>query len=291
MNNFLTEYYYTVFHAIAQIPISINKRLNQNSSSEEIFNTSKTEYEEALKQSGYKNFNLTFNPQKQTPKQNRKRKIIWFNPPFSKNVSTNIGKKFLNLIDKHFPHQNKLHKIFNRNTLKLSYSCTKNIGRIIKSHNKKVTKTEKIENLICNCRIKQDCPLNGKCREKNVIYKCVASVPNKPDKVYIGLTEHEFKTRYSGHKTSFKYKKHAKSTALSIYFWNIKEKEKIDPILTWSILKSVPAYSNITKRCPLCLQEKLEIISYKNPEELLNKKSELISKCRHQNKFQLSNTK
>ena len=25
----------------------------------------------------------------------------------------------------HFPPQNKLHKIFNRNTLKLSYSCTK----------------------------------------------------------------------------------------------------------------------------------------------------------------------
>ena len=82
------------------------------------------EYEEALKQSGYKNFDLKYDPEKPTPKQNRKRKIIWFNPPFSKNVSTNIGcKKFLNgLINKHFPPQNKLHKIFNRNTLKLSYS-------------------------------------------------------------------------------------------------------------------------------------------------------------------------
>lgn len=276
---------------IKQIPISINKRLNQNSSSEQIFNASKTEYEEALKQSGYKNFDLKFDPVKTTPKQNRKRKIIWFNPPFSKNVSTNIGKTFLNLVDKHFPPQNKLHKIFNRNTLKLSYSCSKNMGRIIKSHNKKITTTQKSENLDCNCRQKQNCPLNGKCRQKNVIYKCVASVPNKPDKVYIGLTEGEWKKRHSGHKTSFKHKKHAKSTALSIYFWNIKEKEKVDPILTWSILKSVPAYSNITKRCPLCLQEKLEIISYKNPEELLNKKSELISKCRHQNKFQLCNIK
>ena len=273
---------------IKHIPISINKRLNQNSSNEQIFNSSKKEYEEALKQSGYKNFDLKYDPEKPTPKQNRKRKIIWFNPPFSKNVSTNIGKKFLNLINKHFPPQNKLHKIFNRNTLKLSYSCTKNMGRIIKSHNKKITTTNTSEKLDCNCRQKQNCPLNGKCREKNVIYKCVASVPNKPDKVYIGLTEGEWKKRHSGHKTSFKYKKLAKSTALSTYFWEIKEKEKIDPILTWSILKSVPAYSNITKRCPLCLQEKLAIISYEKSEELLNKRSELISKCRHQNKFLIS---
>ena len=95
------------------------------------------------------------------------------------------------------------------------------------------------------------------------------------------------KKRHSQHKTSFKYKKLAKSTALSTYFWETKEKEKIDPILSWSILKSVPAYNNITKRCQLCLQEKLAIISYKNPDELLNKKSEIISKCRHASKFLL----
>ena len=276
---------------IKQIPISINNRLNQNSSNEQIFNSSKREYEEALKKSGYKDFELKFEPKKGKRKRNRNRKIIWFNPPFSKNVQSNIGKKFLNLIDKHFPKTNKLHKIFNRNTIKLSYSCTKNMGRIIKSHNKKITTTKTTENLDCNCRSKQNCPMEGKCRSRNVIYKCIASVPNKPDKVYIGLTEGEWKKRYSCHKTSFKYKKLSKSTALSTYVWEIKEKEKIDPILTWSILKSVPAYNNITKRCPLCLQEKLEIISYKNPEELLNKKSELISKCRHQNKFQLSNYK
>ena len=276
---------------LKHIPISVNKRLNQNSSSEEIFNSSKKEYENALKQSGYKNFELKYEHETKQPKNDRKRKIIWFNPPFNKNVSTNIGKKFLNLIDTHFPRQSKLHKIFNRNTLKLSYSCTKNMGSIIKNHNKKIINTKTSEKLDCNCRQKQNCPLGGKCREKNVIYKCIASVPNKPDKVYIGLTEGEWKKRHSGHKTSFKYKKHAKSTALSTYFWEIKEKEKIDPILSWSILKSVPAYSNITKRCLLCLHEKLEIISYEKPEELLNKKSELISKCRHQNKFQLRNTK
>ena len=33
----------------------------------------------------------------------RKRNIIWFNPPYSMNVQTNIGREFLNLVGKHFP--------------------------------------------------------------------------------------------------------------------------------------------------------------------------------------------
>ena len=83
---------------IKQFPISINNRLNQNSSNEQIFNTSKTEYEEGLKNSVYKDFKLKYEPKKGKRKRNRNRKIMWFNSPFSKNVSSNIGKKFLNLI-------------------------------------------------------------------------------------------------------------------------------------------------------------------------------------------------
>ena len=36
----------------------------------------------------------------------------------------NVVKKFLQLIDTHFPPTNKLHRIFDRNTVKISYSCT-----------------------------------------------------------------------------------------------------------------------------------------------------------------------
>ena len=50
--------------------------------------------------------------------------------------NTNVGKCFLSLIDKHFLKSNPLHKIFNRNTLKLSYSCMGNIKTIISNHNK-----------------------------------------------------------------------------------------------------------------------------------------------------------
>ena len=50
-------------------------------------------------------------------------------------------------------------------------------------------------------------------------------------------------------------------------------------------------YSNIAKSCMLCLHEKFEILMYPKQDELLNKRSELVFKCRHINKYLLSNYK
>ena len=69
----------------------------------------------------------------------------------------------------------------------------------------------------------------------------------------------------------------------------IKDKYKETPSLKWSVVKPVPGYSKITIKCLLCIHEKLEIINYPNQEELLNKRSELISKCHHVNNYLLSN--
>ena len=59
--------------------------------------------------------------------------------------------------------------------------------------------------------------------------------------------------------------------------------------LKWSILKSVPGYWTISKKCLLCLYEKLKIINYPDQEKLLHTLSELISKSRHVNKYLLLN--
>jgi hypothetical protein len=277
---------------LKQLPLSISERLSKNSSNEAVFNKSKTTYEEALKTSGYTNVELKYVPKK-IPKgnKNRSRNIIWFNPPFNNNVSTNVAKKFLLLVDKHFPKSNQLHKIFNRNNTKVSYSCTDNIGKIIKSHNKNVSSTAKQPTLPCNCRKKEDCPLNGDCRKSSVIYKCEVSAPGFPKKVYIGLTEKEFKTRYHGHNQSLRNKKYANSTTLSTYVWDLKEKHATTPSLKWSIVKHTKAYTNGSRKCHLCLQEKFEILNYPIKTELLNKRSEIIAKCRHMNKFLLANYK
>ena len=69
---------------IKQLPASINKRLSDNSSNENIFNESKEEYEKAVKENGY-NKPLQFTPKQKTKKtiRNRQRNITWFNPPYS----------------------------------------------------------------------------------------------------------------------------------------------------------------------------------------------------------------
>ena len=103
--------------------------------------------------------------------RSRALKIIWLNPPFSLIVKTNMAKIFLQLIDTHFPQANKLHKIFNRNTVKVSYSYTQNISQIIRGHNKKVTQIKRNHQLECNCPIKTECPLKSDCRKENVMYK------------------------------------------------------------------------------------------------------------------------
>ena len=55
--------------------------------------------------------------------------------------------------------------------------------------------------------------------------------------------------------------------------------------------KKVPPFSNKSKKCLLRLYVKIQIIYYPRPDKLLNERSELISKCRHANKFLLRNNK
>ena len=71
----------------------------------------------------------------------------------------------------------------------------------------------------------------------------------------------------------------------------MKENHGEMPVVKWTVIKNMPAYNNISRRCLLCLQEKLCIIEHEKQEHLLNKKSELVTKCRHANKFLLKNYK
>ena len=95
--------------------------------------------------------------------------------------------------------------------------------------------------------------------------------------------------RHYGHKTSLTSKEALKTT-LSDYIWTVREEQKIDPTLKWSIIKSVPAYNNISKKCLLCLHEKFEILFYEDQDKLLNKRTELVAKCKHMRKFTLKQT-
>ena len=177
-----------------QLPNISNESLSRNSFNEEVFNSSKYQYEKALRDSGYPDFQSKFNKtSKNHTKRNRQRNIIWFNPPFGRAVSTNVAKRFLQLLHNHFPPSNKLRKIFNKNAVKVSYCSTENVANIIKSHNKKLINTSIKNTLPCNCRKKHECLLDDKCKAENIVYKCAASVDGYPNKVYLDTAEGDFK--------------------------------------------------------------------------------------------------
>ena len=210
-------------HIINHIPKMIEQRLSKLSSSEEIFERNKSIYEKALKDSGYKG-DLKYQKPNKEKKRKRSRKVIYFNPPFSKSVNTNVIKLFLNLIDKHFPKGHKLYKCFNRNTVKATYCTLTNMKEKIGIHNAKIlsTKNATNEKIKCNCqtRNKQECPIPGECDQKNVVYQADVHGDNKIMK-YFGSTEN-FKKRFYQHKKSFKDKP-ANHTTLSSYVWKLKE--------------------------------------------------------------------
>ena len=117
-----------------------------------MFDKTKPEYEKAFKDSGYDSVELKYNQNKQREsRRNRNRNIIWFNRPCSRTVSTNVAKRFLNLLNHHFPKTSKLSKIFNRSTIKVSYCYTESMASVMKSHNKKLTIEMNGEHLPCNC--------------------------------------------------------------------------------------------------------------------------------------------
>ena len=273
---------------IKRIPDMISDRISNISSNKEVFDRSSKFYNDALDKSGYKK-KITFNKIPKSTNRPRQRKIIWFNPPYSLNVKTNVAKKFLKIVDKNFPKKHRFHKLFNRNNMKVSYSCLPNISSIISSHNKKVLSNTPPVTNACNCRKKELCSQNGKCREKQVIYQCHVKSPEDDQGVYyIGLTENTFKERWYQHKTSFKYEHKANSTELSKYVWGL-QKRNITPTLSWEIIDRARPYTNGSKTCSLCLTEKFHIIT--SQKKFLNKRSELVSTCRHGNKYLLKNYK
>ena len=75
------------------------------SNDKEHFDKAAPIYKEALKNSPF-NETLNFLPSIPT-RRHGGRNIIWFNPPFSSNVKTNVGKQFLSLLQKHFPQHRK----------------------------------------------------------------------------------------------------------------------------------------------------------------------------------------
>ena len=159
---------------IKQIPSMVRKKISDISCTKECFNKAAPAYNNALKFSGF-NENIQFMSTPPPPppppqRKNRNRKIT--NPPYSVNVKINIGKIFLRVIDKHLPRHHKYHKLFNRNNIKISYSCMAN--SVIRNHNTSLLKDPTPTDIKeCSCHQKTECPLDKNCLSGCLVYNAL----------------------------------------------------------------------------------------------------------------------
>ena len=163
-----------------------------------------------------------------------------------------------------------------------------NMKSIISSHNKHIlssanTPTQQLDT--CNCRKKPDCPLEGKCLQSIVIYQATVTTETSTE-TYVGLATN-FKECFRNHKTSFRHSKRRNEMELSKHVWSLQDAKRPFQI-KWKVLKKCTPYSNISKKCNLCLNEKFIIICKKEMGSL-NRRNELATSCPHRNRYALQN--
>ena len=276
------------------IPAGVNRRLSRISSTKEIFENAAPPYQEALHKSGYTH-KLEFEQpkNKNNKNKNRKKNITWFNPPYSLSVKINVGKEFLKLVDRSFPPDNPLHKLFSRQTVKLGYRCMPNMKTEVSRHNCKVLKEDQVQAATPRCKCEggpPDCPVQGDCRKTGVVYQ--ASVEDKQTgkiETYTGLTNRKFITRWKEHETDFEQPENRTSTKLSSHIWDLKDRGA-DYSVKWKLLERAPPFNPVRRKYLLCLKEKFYIM-YIPEGSTLNKRSEIFSICRHRTQSLLEKVK
>ena len=103
--------------------------------------------------------------------------------------------------------------------------------------------------------------------------------------IYIGTAETDFKHRFNNHTKWFNLERHENYTELSNEYRKIK-RIHFTPKFTWRIISKYAPFRTTKRKYYLRLNEKLEIAFCKG-DNLLNKRSEVMNKCRHENKFSL----
>ena len=280
------------------LPKGINRLLSDTNSSEALFEASAPPYQAALDAAGYKH-KLSYQPRAEEEqvgarRRNRKRRVTWFNPPFSLNCTTNIPKLFMAIIAECFPPGHILRSSFNANTVKVSYRTMTNMAQVLSKHNSKVIAKNRPTPTVeegCNCLDKPACPMPGKCQTQGVVYKATVTptdnTNNTATETYTGLTGGPFRTRHYGHVNDMKEENEEETgTTLSRHVHKLR-RAGTNFTITWNLLESRQAgYNPTSKSCRLCLLEKFHIM-FTPGVATLNKRRELYSSCRHRRKLTL----
>ena len=199
----------------------------------------------------------------------------------SQSISTNIGQKFLNLVDTCFPPDHELRRVVNRNTVKVSYSTMPNMAQQLQQHNAKVSSgVERQPSGGCNGhRGGRQCPLPGNCMAKGVVYGATVTDLNTGQKeTYTGLTDGTMRDRIGKHESNCRHKDQP-GTRLSTHVWQLKDRGAPYTV-NWQILSRASSFNPTTGMCRLCLKEKY-LIMFAPVTASLNKRSEVYASCRH----------
>ena len=274
---------------IKEIQKGVCKRLSSNSSDAQKFSEHSAHFDLALKDAGHQG-NMEFIPPRQERKKVRRKKVIWFNPPWCRSVRTNVAGKFLKLVRKHFGMGSPLYHLFNSKKLKVSYSTGSNMKQLITAHNKKVLRRAegREDDGIrgCNCLggVKE-CPLDGHCLTQSLIYSATIKMEDET-RTYVGQTNNTFKKRMDLHNSDTNCGR--TRCTLSAYLIEQRRRGKDPEEIRWSLIKPVKPRGKGDKYCQLCLSEKAFILR-SDPELTLNKRSELLRRCRHRDSLMLGN--
>ena len=152
-----------------------------------------------------------------------------------------IVQNFLSIVDKCFSKNHPTNKIFNRQTLKLSYPCMPNMKTIIASHKKQIlsnvaTTPNQNHDPSCNCRKKAECPLDGKCLQAND--------SNNNRTVHGTGTTHSSETPTDAMQRNYLNN-----------IWTLTDANKTF-LIKWKVLKKFKPDNNTNKKCNLCLHQK-----------------------------------
>ena len=99
-----------------------------------------------------------------------------------------------------------------------------NIKSVINTYNMKVLNNTTEITESCNCRNKNNCPLDGKFLTSHIIYEAqiTSNQLNYKQKFYIGTTKTGFKHRFINHTKSFNIEHYKNETELSKEYWTIR---------------------------------------------------------------------
>ena len=150
--------------------------------------------------------------------------------------------------------------------------------------------------------------MDNKCLTNKIVYKAEVKtsdgINELSTEVYFGISETEVTSRYNNHAMSFRNRTHENDTKLSKYIWSLKDeirtlivrgpfsKNLLDTIGIDIVLYGIVLYvlyGIVSKSRNLCLLEKLIVCKFKDKDRLLNKRLDLVLKCRHGNKYILMN--